>query len=196
MTTSRLFVAVYPPAEAVTDLEPVAGGLHSAKSRPMPPEQWHFTLAFIGPADKTLLPTIVGALTKAADEVEHSPPIHLRVAGGGTFHREGRAHVLWAAVEGDTGPLTALAETVRTGLKTQGIASDERPLKPHLTLARPGDTVSADELAADLATLNAYRGPQWTVKDIALVESRGDGGTVKYEVLGRWDVTRSGGADA
>ncbi|GIG71267.1 RNA 2',3'-cyclic phosphodiesterase [Phytomonospora endophytica] len=188
MTTARLFVAVYPPAEVVTDLGPVADGLHSARSRPMPHHQWHFTLAFIGPVDGERLADVRAALSTAAAEVRYSPPIRLRVAGGGTFQRDGRSTVLWAAVEGDTGPLTALAETVRAHLSTHRIGFDERPLKAHLTLARPGGSVSGDELAADLDALKAYRGPAWSVGEIALVESRGDNGTVHYEVLDRWSV--------
>lgn len=184
----RLFVAVYPPAGAVDSLGPVADALHSARSRPMPRHQWHFTLAFIGPVDAERVADVRAALASAAGEVRYSPPIRLRVAGGGTFQRDGRSTVLWAAVDGDTGPLTALAETVRAHLSTHGIGFDERPLKAHLTLARPGSAVSAEDLAADLATLKTYRGPSWSVGDIALVESRGDNGTVHYEVLDRWSV--------
>lgn len=186
--TARVFVAVYPPAGAVDDLGPVADALHSARSRPMPRHQWHFTLAFIGPVDGERLTDVREALAAAAGEVRYSPPVRLRVAGGGTFQRDGRTTVLWAAVEGDTGPLTALAETVRAQLTHHGIGFDERPLKAHLTLARPGRSVSTEELAADLATLKSYRGPSWSVGEIALVESRGDNGTVHYEILDRWSV--------
>ncbi|MEV0645104.1 RNA 2',3'-cyclic phosphodiesterase [Phytomonospora sp. NPDC050363] len=189
MTTTRLFVAVYPPEGAVADLGPVAEALHTSRARPMPRRQWHFTLAFIGHVESSRVDDVHRALAGAAGEARHAPPVRLTVAGGGVFEREGRAHVLWAAVDGDTGPLTALAETVRAHLAAQGIGFDARPLKAHLTLARPGAATTGADIAADLETLAAYRGPAWEVGEITLVESRGGNGAVHYDVLGRWPVS-------
>src|SRR3712207_7351867 len=36
-----------------------------------------------------------------------------------------------------------------------------KPYRPHLTLARPGDRVDRAGVAADVAALDGYRGPEW-----------------------------------
>jgi 2'-5' RNA ligase len=69
------------------------------------------------------------------------------------------------------GTLAALATTVRRELRSARLPFDRKPFKPHLTLARPGDRVTAADLSADLAALAAYEGPQWTVDAVRLVRS-------------------------
>src|SRR5205085_1460752 len=90
----RLFVAIFPPAEAVTDLKSVVDRMHlsaaaAARRRVHldPPELWHVTLAFLGevapqrvPAIKALLGDIVDAW--ARDNVTRPP---LALADGGRF---------------------------------------------------------------------------------------------------------------
>ena len=48
---------------------------------------------------------------------------------------------------------------------------DNKQFRPHLTIARPGDRLTADELAGDLALLDGYQGPKWTVDRILLMRS-------------------------
>jgi 2'-5' RNA ligase len=94
----------------------------------------------------------------------------LRIAGGGTFGR-GRFTTVWAGVRGDVDAIAGLAETLRRRLKAARLPYDPKPFRPHLTLARPGDRVTATELAGDLAELDAYLGPVWTVDTIRLMRS-------------------------
>jgi 2'-5' RNA ligase len=95
----------------------------------------------------------------------------VRIAGAGRFGR-GRFTTLWAGVDGDVAELRALADTARGQLKRARIPYDRKPFKPHLTLARPGDRMDAATVAADLAALGGYRGPQWTVDALTLVRSQ------------------------
>ena len=143
----------------------------SAVARPMPvgrstrlatPDRWHLTLAFLGDLPDERAPRAVAAL-----DAVRFPPVEVRIAGGGRFGR-GRFTTLWAGLRGDLGELS---RAVRRELKKARLPYDPKPFRPHLTLARPGDRIAAEELAGDLARLDVYSGPLWTIKDIRLVRS-------------------------
>jgi 2'-5' RNA ligase len=94
-------------------------------------------------------------------------PIRLRLAGGGRFGR-GRFTVLWVGLDGDIEALRELGAILRTELRRARLPYDRKPLRPHLTLARPGERL---DVADDLLTLGRYAGPEWTVDTLTLVRS-------------------------
>jgi 2'-5' RNA ligase len=152
----RLFVAAYPPASACDDLSERLVGLPVA-----PRATWHVTIAFLGEVADLRAPSAAEALERAAV----GPPVTLRLAGGGSFGR-GRSTVLWAGVEGDG--LDGLARRVRHELRKTRIPYDDRPFRPHLTVARPGDEPAG---AAIRSVLSAYAGPSWPVTEVRLMRS-------------------------
>ena len=169
----RLFIAAYPPPAAVEHLRELVDEL--ALGRPQPPgrslrltrpETWHVTLAFLGEVPDKRAPAAVKALMASPN-----PPLKLRIAGGGRFGR-GRFTTVWAALDGDVAELRELAMATQRELKRARLPFDDKPFKPHLTLARPADRLPVEELARDLATLREYQGPQWTLADVRLVSSQ------------------------
>jgi 2'-5' RNA ligase len=168
----RLFVAAYPPPVAVAHLRELVDGL--ALGRPQPPgrslrltkpDTWHVTLAFLGEVPDERAAAAVEAL-----QATPLAPMKVRIAGGGKFGR-GRFTTVWAALDGDVEELRELARATQRTLRRARLRSDDKPFKPHLTLARPADRLPADALTRDLAVLKAYEGPQWTVGDVRLVRS-------------------------
>lgn len=175
----RLFVAVYPPPEALEHLaaaiaelrigEAAAAGTNvRIVARPL----WHVTLAFLGEVDEDRLPGATAAMTAGVDRWRHGggPAPALRLAGGGRFGR-GKFTILWVALAGDVAGLRSLAGAVRRELRRARLPFDRKPLRPHLTLARPGGRLSADDLATDLQALREYEGPEWTVESVCLMHS-------------------------
>lgn len=130
---------------------------------------WHVTLAFLGDVPDERLIDAARAVDRATDHVGVAQP-ELCVAGGGRFGR-GRFTVLWAGLRGDTGGLHALADAVASELRHARLPYDSKGFHPHLTLARPGDRVPSSVLAADIALLHDYEGPQWICSEIFLVAS-------------------------
>jgi RNA 2',3'-cyclic 3'-phosphodiesterase len=179
----RLFLAVYPPAEVVEHLsalvqtlaigQPAEAGHSRRLARP---ETWHVTLAFLGEVPETKVPAACDALAHVP-----RPDLTVRVGGGGRFGR-GRFTVVWAGLRGDVAALRELDAATRRAVRRAKLTHDEKPFKPHLTLARPGDRLPADELARDLAVLDAYEGPQWTVDEVRLMRSH-LGPRPTYEVI-------------
>ncbi len=179
----RLFVAAYPPPAACDDLAACLAGLNvttaatrGINARPARPDTWHVTLAFLGEVDDAKAPLAVGALGRVVAD----PPT-LRLTGGGRFGR-GRFTVLWVGIGGEREALVRLSRRVRRELKRDRLPYDDRPFKPHLTVARPGDRLDRAEIEADRAVLAAYAGPEWPVTRIELIRSR-LGPTPTYERL-------------
>ncbi|NMO51839.1 RNA 2',3'-cyclic phosphodiesterase [Actinoplanes sp. TBRC 11911] len=164
----RLFIAVYPPAEAADDLAHLVSRLHvstpDVNTRLARRDTWHVTLAFLGEVPDERAGDAATAVTETARDV--AAP-ELRIAGGGRFGR-GRFTILWAGVRGDLDPL---ATRIRRELKRSHVAYDRKPFRPHLTIARPGDRLDRGPVDEDRATLAGYQGPAWTVDTIELVRS-------------------------
>jgi 2'-5' RNA ligase len=106
----------------------------------------------------------------AGPAVAAAPAMRLRLAGGGRFGSRRRPQVAWTGLDGDVVPLVDLAARLATVARALRLEVDERPFKPHLTLGRwrPGQPADGDVMD-DLAD---YRGPEWPVAEVRLVESR------------------------
>jgi 2'-5' RNA ligase len=182
----RLFVAVYPPPAALDHLAErveqlrlgaaVAAG-HNPRlaARPL----WHLTLAFLGEVAEDRAPDVPPALAAGVARWRdragsrgggESTPLRFRLAGGGRFGRR-RFTVLWVGLAGDLAGLRSLAVAARQALRSARLPYDRKPLRPHLTLARPGDRLPVADLAADVAALRPYEGPEWTMSELHLVRS-------------------------
>jgi RNA 2',3'-cyclic 3'-phosphodiesterase len=192
----RLFVAAYPPADVCADLERCLAGLNVAaaagrgvNARLAVRDNWHVTVAFLGEVADERQPDAAAAIGRAVDRwrVASDGPPELRVAGGGRFGR-GRFTVLWAGLTGDLDPLRAVSRDVRRELKRVRLPCDDRPLKPHLTLARPGDRLDREAIDADRAALGAYAGPVWRVTEIELIRSH-LGPKPRYDHLAAWHLS-------
>lgn len=168
----RLFVAGYPPHAALAHLDATVGGLavsraadRSINARVVPAARRHVTVAFIGAVPQRRVAAVSRTLARSIAHWQGAggrPPV-LRFGGGGSFGRR-RSTVVWVGLAGDTATLIHLAGTVRVGLGRARIPCDRAEFRPHLTIARPGDRLPAGEVAADVAALDGYTGPAWTLR--------------------------------
>ncbi|NBE82831.1 RNA 2',3'-cyclic phosphodiesterase [Micromonospora rubida] len=191
----RLFVAVYPPAAAVADLAAEVTRLRVGRAaaagtdvRLADPANAHLTLAFLGEVDAGRLVDAESALGIAAETFRAGragSPV-LRLGGGGSFG-EGRLTVLWVDVRGDVEALRVLARLVRIGLGRGRLPYDEKPFRPHLTIARPGDRIDRADVAADREALHDYLGPGWPAAELVLVRSH-RGPRPTHDRLAAWPV--------
>ncbi|MBP2369083.1 RNA 2',3'-cyclic phosphodiesterase [Pseudonocardia parietis] len=182
----RLFVAVTPPPDAIDELRSATAALRtgSEQLRWSAPEQWHLTLAFLGEVDDRARQDVVERLGRAA--ARHGP-CTLSLAGAGRFGQR----VLWTRVHGDVDRLRRLAASVRAAARRSRIAVEDRPYRPHLTLARArGDA----DLRPAVAALSGFAGREWTADELHLVHSRlgaGPDGRAHHELLRSWSLGRS-----
>ncbi|WP_405856332.1 RNA 2',3'-cyclic phosphodiesterase [Streptomyces sp. NBC_00090] len=185
----RLFAAVLPPPEQLTELGHVTDRLHRLPgadglrwtSRPA----WHLTLAFMGEVDEELLPELRVRLARAA---HRTPPFPLRLHGGGHFGRR----ALWTGVAGDLDDLRLLAERSDAAARRAGVAMEEhRRYQAHLTLARA--RTDEVDLRPFVGELDSFEGGRWQVAELALVRSnlpvsgvRGE--QPRYEKVDGWPL--------
>jgi 2'-5' RNA ligase len=187
----RAFVAVVPPAEVVEHLDAFLDVRREAAAfRWTPPEQLHVTLAFLAEVADRRLDELVERLGRAA---ARRSSFTAAIADGGAFPDVARARVLWAGLDLDeTGrtELPRLATGARAAASRSGVPVDGQRFRPHVTLARLGRPA---EVTAWVRLLDAYRGPSWEVREVALVASylgEGPRGRPRYETVEEFALSR------
>jgi 2'-5' RNA ligase len=148
-------------------------------SRWVHPDDWHITLHFIGETDADRVPAIVRALNETA---ANARPFEVRLRGLGTFGPPSRPSVLHMLPDGRHEPLRALHAELGAALgRAIRFTPDERPYRPHLTLARKYAGAAAwDPARAASETFAA----SWLAPDVCLFRSR-LGRSPMYEILHR-----------
>lgn len=145
----RLFVSLRPPAAVTAHLAAAAAGLRTTDVA-----QWHITLAFLGEVpDPQPVAAELASLTH--------PPFDLQLQGSGTFRSQGG--LVYAGVTGDVDALHRLAADVQAACRRAGLRLEDRPYRPHLTVARRSPR--------DATVLAGYQGRTWTADEIELVRS-------------------------
>ena len=195
----RMFAAVLPPPDVLEELEEFLGprqeaGPEMSGLRWTRPEGWHLTLAFMAKVPERSLDDLLERLGRAG---RRRDPFALRLAGGGAFPTPGRAKVLYTGVEGapeDLEELRRLSTGARAAANKAGAPADGATFRPHLTLARMRRPVDATKW---LRVLSTYRSREFTVTELALVQShlgQGPGNRPRYDVVQSFALGREGRA--
>ncbi|MFC1443167.1 RNA 2',3'-cyclic phosphodiesterase [Streptacidiphilus sp. N1-10] len=181
-STVRVFVALAPPDDAKDELadalRPAYEQYPSLRWNRI--EDWHITLAFLGELPVTAVPTLRPVLARLAAS---RPPLTLGLHGGGHFDER----LLWSGIQGELEGLHLLADDVRKLVRTCGITFPERPLRPHLTLARARRSEQAT-IPPAAASLAHFTGHPWQTERLHLVGSNiGRGpGAIRYRDIDAW----------
>ena len=185
----RLFFAVPLPDDVREQIRPVrdavqaAVGDGQARIRWVRIESLHLTLRFLGPTSLELAPD----LGLAADAVVGPvPPFDVRIAGSGAFPAYGRPRTLWLGISQGVDGLTRLAAGLASGLPHPagaGVAPDDRPFSPHLTLARTDGLRLAPDAARALDEAAAGRGWTFLADRVVLFRSHLGNGPAWYEAI-------------
>ncbi len=151
------------------------------------PGRLHITLVFIGELDADC----AAAATAVLAPPLAMPPFIVEAAGVGAFPARGRPRVLWAGIGRGSGELAAIAADVQRRLSSAGIAVEERPLTPHLTLARVRDGTGVHPARLFAGFEDTPLG-EMTVSAITLFESRLSPAGPQYQVVQQMVVTGEG----
>lgn len=134
----RLFVAVDLPDEARQAIavrqKLWTGPLSKSRDglKLVEPSRMHLTLLFIGEAREGAVPAIVESMSAPASMA----PFDVTFGGVGVFPPRGAPRVLWIGITDGAAHLERLQREVAERVRAAGIAFDDRPFHPHLTLGR------------------------------------------------------------
>ena len=168
----RLFFALWPDAALRDEASRrVAALVAAAGGRPQRPDQLHVTLVFLGSVAEGRLDVVhaVGARTSgvpssvAFDRLEHWR----------------KPQVLCLTASQVPPPVVALVEELRATLAAEGLPTETRPYRPHLTLARKVLRIDARAEVEPLL---------WRADSVTLVESRSGAEGSRYEPLASWPL--------
>ncbi len=128
----RLFIAAPVPESVRKKLVEIKRDFPEFSAKWVEKKNLHITLVFVGEiseADK------VDKISEILGKVNNEP-IKLRTDGIALFPDEHKARVLAVSLTGETEKIQTLAEDVERRLREAKIGFDEKPLHPHITLAR------------------------------------------------------------
>lgn len=159
----RLFIAIDLPPAICARLHEMARELPGA--RPVPENQLHLTLIFLGDIEQDR----VAPLTEALATVT-SPAFTLAMQGVGHFPPRGTPRVVWAGItpQPDLGQLHARIELA---LEQLGYAREARPFSPHITLARL-KTTRPESFRQFLAKHGSFATEPFRIAGFSLYSSR------------------------
>lgn len=167
-----MFFALVPPPPLAQSLGALARDVaRRAHGRPVPAENIHLTLAFVGAWPLARLPELLDTGAQLRGVV-----IELALDTLGGFRLAGVAWI-GAAV---TPPLAALATSLATALAAAGVALDH-PLTPHVTLARKCRGPYPDERVTPFA---------WRADAVTLLESQTRAEGAHYRAIACWPLAR------
>ena len=104
-------------------------------------EDFHITLKFLGPIPAEKLSKLIFWLSR----IDTLSAFELIIDGIGTFGNPNRPRVLWIGVQ-ENNTLSKLYKEVELVCKNIGFSTENRPYRPHITLAKrwKGDTLETD----------------------------------------------------
>lgn len=183
----RCFYAIRFSDDVIEYLAKITDALraHGANVRWAPRRNIHLTLRFLGELDDRQFQT-----ARTFAPVLPEQPIRLRADGLGAFPSLRSARVIWAGVstetEDDEIGLTRLQESTERHAQSIGLAREQRPWRPHITLARvPYPSPGLRPLIDDITTREC-RSPLCAVNDLLLMESIMSPHGVEYTTVERW----------
>jgi 2'-5' RNA ligase len=143
--------------------------------RPVPPDNWHLTLRFLGDTTAEARADLERRLAAA----DLGPAFELAFDGLGVFGPPAAARTLWLGLDEGAEPLTALAEVVEASAVASGFPPEGRPFRAHLTLAR----FNPPEDLRRLVGVSRPSGARERVERVVLYRSHLGRGPARYEGL-------------
>lgn len=185
MDTERLFVAV--PIS-----EPVRKGLTTylkslLKGKPFPgrhpsPENWHFTLKFLGNVSEAVRNSFFTSL----ENTDLGKAFCITLDGLGAFPKPSKASVFWIGVGQGGEPFCELAAAVEQAAIGEGFSAENRPFRPHLTLSRIRPPQNLRHL---IGTSDSF-GMKMMIDEVLIYKSHLSSAGARYEVIKRFPLAR------
>jgi 2'-5' RNA ligase len=169
----RLFFALWPEPSIQKEMAQSIRRLPRSGGRPVPTQNYHITLAFLGDVEEERLP----CLCERAAEIEFSP-FSLVLDQMGQFRRSG---ILWLGCSSAPEAALKLYQDLSLALVPCGYQPETRPYQPHITLYR--------RYRARLPHIE-IKPVHWPITDFRLILSEPVEGGVRYQSIASFPKSR------
>jgi RNA 2',3'-cyclic 3'-phosphodiesterase len=133
----RLFIAIELPSNVRRTLTNHIDGLReavpNARASWTREENLHLTLKFLGDTPLTRVEGLSRAVQRAANA---TGPFEMIIGSLGAFPSGGQPRTLWLGIEDPSTQLSLLHRRLEDECVQAEFASEQRPFRPHLTIAR------------------------------------------------------------
>lgn len=169
----RLFFALWPD-EALRHIlyKETRHAVRVSGGKPVPAENFHITLAFLGHLNAD-----AAATARAAADANRSSGFELILDRLGFWAEAG---VVWLGCAAVSATGSQFAASLRQTLRERGIEVDIRAFLPHVTLARK---------VSKPGNLGTIRPIYWPVREFELVHSITGRHASEYRVLASWPLS-------
>ena len=167
----RAFLAIDPPEEIFKEIIKIQERLRKAiqgDMRWVRPEGMHLTLKFFGYVYDSDVANISHVVK---NNVANMKTLMLNVRSMGAFPSVNRPRVLWLGIDGDTDALINLQAEIDAALEGYGFKKEDRPFRPHLTLARIKEYKGLIGLAETVKKNEDYNAGSFSVSGLTLFKS-------------------------
>jgi RNA 2',3'-cyclic 3'-phosphodiesterase len=186
----RLFIAIELPSNlrrALTDhIDLVRAAVPEAKASWACEENLHLTMKFLGDTEPARVEGISQAIQRSANAVR---PFAMNIEGGGAFPPSGQPRVLWIGVEDPSGQLASLHRRLEDECEKVGFAREQRPFRPHLTIARIRNPKGARHLFQVHKEMS-FDGETFAVSHLALIRSEFRSEGSRHTVVARYQFSQ------
>ena len=135
--TWRLFIAIELPSNVrrtlADHIQRLRKALPEASASWAREENLHLTLKFLGDTELKRVEPLSQAIQRAANAAQ---PFEINLESCGAFPPNGAPRVLWVGVQDPRGQLASLQRKLEDECANVGFAREQRPFRPHLTIAR------------------------------------------------------------
>lgn len=182
-TGRRLFVAIPIPPNVRESITAVVDSVRAAGDPAVRDVRWvrldglHLTLRFLGPTEEDRIAAVTAAVDRTAGATQ---PFSVVIARGGAFPSVARPRALWLGVAEGAADLGATATGLDEALGESGWPRDERPYRPHLTLARSDGVRAGPAVARRLIDAAETVREPFRAESLVLFESISGGGPARY----------------
>jgi 2'-5' RNA ligase len=154
------------------------------------PESWHLTVRFLGEVTEEAASRFAEGIGPAAAALSEG-----EIAGAGpvVFPARGRARVLGIGFGAETvgEALGALARAAEGAARSIGCPPEERPFRPHVTLARLRSPWPPRAVEEFCKAAEAWPFPAWRVRSLVLYRSRLDPAGAVHTPVRQWAAAGS-----
>lgn len=165
----RLFFALLPDPAARAELKNWQRACFAPDANFTHPDDLHITLHFLGNVAQSRITELISIGDQLLGQA-----IDLKIDRFGLFHRP---KILWAGCESEPDALHQLQADLGKLLRKQGFTVENRPYRPHVTLARK---------VAEIPPHTSVSPFVWQANTMALLESR-LGHRPLYSSVAEWD---------